>query len=31
MEIKKITDSLVRKYHTRDPFEMIRGMNVRNV
>lgn len=28
MEIKKITDSLVRKYHTRDPFEMIRGMNV---
>lgn len=28
MEIKKLTDSLVRKYRTRDPFEIIRGMNV---
>lgn len=27
MEIKKLTDSLVRKYRTRDPFEIIRGMN----
>lgn len=28
MEIKKLADSLVRKYRTRDPFEIIRGMNV---
>ena len=28
MEIKKLTDALVRKYRTRDPFEIIRGMNV---
>lgn len=28
MDIKKLTDSLVKKYHTRDPFEMVRGMNV---
>ena len=28
MEINKLTDSLVRKYRTRDPFEIIRGMNV---
>lgn len=28
MEIKAMVDKLVRKYKTRDPFEMIKGMNV---
>lgn len=28
MEIKARVDKLVRKYKTRDPFEMIKGMNV---
>ena len=28
MDIKKLTDSLVRKYRTRNPFEIIRGLNV---
>ncbi len=28
MDIKKIVDSLVRKHQTRDPFEIIRGLNV---
>ena len=28
MDIKKKTDSLVRKYHTRNPFEIIQGLNV---
>ncbi|MEI1258354.1 ImmA/IrrE family metallo-endopeptidase [Blautia sp. JLR.GB0024] len=28
MEIGKKVDSLVRKYQTRNPFEMIKGMNV---
>lgn len=28
MEIKAMVSKLVRKYKTRDPFEMIKGMNV---
>lgn len=28
MEIKARVDKLVKKYKTRDPFEMIKGMNV---
>ena len=28
MDIKARVDKLVRKYKTRDPFEMIKGMNV---
>ena len=28
MRIKKLVSRLVRKYQTRDPFEMIKGMNV---
>lgn len=28
MDIKKKADSLVRKYQSRNPFEIIRGMNV---
>lgn len=28
MDIKAIVNKLVRKYKTRDPFEMIKGMNV---
>lgn len=28
MDIKKIVDKLVQKYKTRNPFEMIKGMNV---
>ena len=28
MEIKERVNKLVRKYKTRDPFEMIKGMNV---
>ena len=28
MEIKAMVNKLVRKYKTRDPFEMIKGMNV---
>lgn len=28
MDIKKKADSLVRKYQTRNPFEIIRGLNV---
>ena len=28
MDIKKIVNSLVKKHKTRNPFEMIRGMNV---
>lgn len=28
MDIKKKTDSLVRKYRTRNPFEIIQGLNV---
>lgn len=28
MDIKKKADSLVRKYKTRNPFEIIRGLNV---
>ena len=28
MDIKRLTDSLVRKYRTRNPFEIIRGLNV---
>lgn len=28
MDIKKIVDKLVRKHKTRNPFEMIKGMNV---
>lgn len=28
MEVKKLADSLVKKHQTRDPFEIIRGMNV---
>lgn len=28
MDIKKKADSLVRKHQTRNPFEIIQGMNV---
>ena len=28
MDIKKIVNSLVKKYKTRNPFEIIKGMNV---
>ena len=28
MDIKKKADSLVRKYRTRNPFEIIQGLNV---
>lgn len=28
MDVKAMVDKLVRKYKTRDPFEMIKGMNV---
>jgi len=28
MDIKRLAESLVQKYHTRDPFEIIRGLNV---
>lgn len=28
MDIKKMVDKLVRKHKTRNPFEMIKGMNV---
>ena len=28
MDIKKKADSLARKYQTRNPFEIIRGLNV---
>lgn len=28
MDIKKIVNSLVKKHKTRDPFEIIKGMNV---
>lgn len=28
MDIPKIVDTLVRKYHTRNPFEIIKNMNV---
>lgn len=28
MDIKKLADSLVRKHGTRNPFEIIRGLNV---
>lgn len=28
MEIKKLADKLVRKHQTRNPFEIIQGMNV---
>ncbi len=28
MDIKKIVDSLVKKHKTRNPFEIIKGLNV---
>ena len=28
MRIKRRVEQIVRKYRTRDPFEMIKGMNV---
>ena len=28
MDIKKKADTLVRKYRTRNPFEIIQGLNV---